>query len=502
MSVTVCPYKSLTRCRRKPCPSTRFHCTPASSSPTRWKPNRPRPRPSISQSWCTGTPPQTCNTVRTSWLANVSFPSLWGRPLHLNHVASALREKYPEDKLHILNAKRNAGSFTYDGVELGGERVAQEIEETLEELARAGQTITKISMIGYSLGGLVARYAIGLLYHKGWFDKLEPVNFTTFATPHLGVRTPLLGYHNHLWNVIGAKLLSESGRQLFTVDKFRDTGRPLLGVLADPSSVFMRALALFKNRSLYANIVNDRSAVYYTTSISTTDPFVKPDDVKINYVRGYEDIIIDGENPVSPKDEEALYRGYDVRGLLLKRVPLYGFLAVFLPLAFVIFSASSVVQNAKSKKRIQLHEAGQAGIAKGLYRIPLMIQDARQMGEDMYENVANAQDQEYLPEGRPGEIDAERSESPLLPPPKGTGEAEKAADGPKKDKGPLDFPTLALTPEQFAMVKALDDVGWRKHPVHIHSASHSHAAIIVRSATRRFDDGKVVVRHWLERFEI
>ena len=93
----------------------------------------------------------------------------------MNYVASALRERHSEDKVHILVAKRNSGNFTYDGIELGGERVTQEIEETLEDLARNGQEVRKLSVIGYSLGGLVARYAIGLLYSKGWFDKLEPV---------------------------------------------------------------------------------------------------------------------------------------------------------------------------------------------------------------------------------------------------------------------------------------------------------------------------------------
>jgi len=58
---------------------------------------------------------------------------------------------------------------------LGGERVCQEIEEELEKLAEAGQTIKKLSVVGYSLGGLVARYAVGLLYSRGLFDKLEPV---------------------------------------------------------------------------------------------------------------------------------------------------------------------------------------------------------------------------------------------------------------------------------------------------------------------------------------
>ncbi|OCL04010.1 DUF676-domain-containing protein, partial [Glonium stellatum] len=158
---------------------------------------------------------------------------LWGNPQHLDYLATSLRQRYSDDKLHILVAKSNSGNFTYDGIELGGERVTNEIEETLEELARSGREITKLSVIGYSLGGLVARYAIGLLYHKGWFEKLEPINFTTFATPHLGVRSPLLGLHNHIWNVVGARLLSTSGRQLFTIDRFRATNRPLLAILAD-----------------------------------------------------------------------------------------------------------------------------------------------------------------------------------------------------------------------------------------------------------------------------
>lgn len=130
-------------------------------------------------------------------------------------------------------------------------------------------------------------------------------NFTTFASPHLGVRTPLRGWHNHVWNVLGARTLSASGRELFTIDKFRDTGRPLLEVLADPDSIFIKGLAKFERRTLYANIVNDRSAVYYTTGISKKDPFVNLDKVKLNYVKGYDDVILDPEHPVEPLPEEA-----------------------------------------------------------------------------------------------------------------------------------------------------------------------------------------------------
>lgn len=86
-----------------------------------------------------------------------------------------MSERFPQEKVHVLVTKRNAGTFTYDGVNTGGDRVAEEVEEALEKLAESGHDITKISVIGYSLGGLIARYAIGLLYHRGVFEKIQPV---------------------------------------------------------------------------------------------------------------------------------------------------------------------------------------------------------------------------------------------------------------------------------------------------------------------------------------
>lgn len=76
--------------------------------------------------------------------------------------------------------------------------------------------LCKISFIGHSLGGLIARYAIALLYGGNYLNRiskldgeirsngstkvspeenyigkiagLQPVNFITVATPHLGSR--------------------------------------------------------------------------------------------------------------------------------------------------------------------------------------------------------------------------------------------------------------------------------------------------------------------------
>ncbi|CAG8975444.1 hypothetical protein HYALB_00012132 [Hymenoscyphus albidus] len=430
---------------------------------------------------------------------------LWGNPNHLEQMALALREKHPEQSLHILVAKRNSGSFTYDGIELGGERVCQEIEEEIEKLAKEGQEIKRLSLVGYSLGGLVARYAVGLLDSKGVFDKITPVNFNTFATPHLGVRTPLRGWHNHLWNVLGARTLSQSGRQLFTIDKFRGTDKPLLEVLADPESIFVKGLAKFERRTLYTNVVNDLSAVHYTTGIAKKDPYINLDKLKLNYLEGYDNIILDPKNPVSPLDPEESQFTFSERFVKTSqttfgRLPFLMAMIVFVPVGVVAFLLNSVVQSLRSNRRIKLHEMGLAGIEPQNYRMPLLFKGMRGAVEDAYENLNNAQSQEYLVAGTEEESATEES---------GSSQSSSSLDKPvnvhhesSENPSPRDLsrdsPTLALAPHQFRMVQTLDSVGWRKYPVHIHKVRHSHAAIVFRVNKPRYDEGKVVFRHWLD----
>uniref|UniRef100_A0A0E0LVE9 DUF676 domain-containing protein n=1 Tax=Oryza punctata TaxID=4537 RepID=A0A0E0LVE9_ORYPU len=95
----------------------------------------------------------------------------------------------------------NSATQTFDGVDLMGERLANEVLSVVEQ--RRG--VKKISFVAHSLGGLVARYAIGRLYEpnnktkssseksrdegerlEGFIAGLEPMNFITFASPHLG----------------------------------------------------------------------------------------------------------------------------------------------------------------------------------------------------------------------------------------------------------------------------------------------------------------------------
>ncbi|KAI3398948.1 hypothetical protein diail_8271 [Diaporthe ilicicola] len=440
---------------------------------------------------------------------------LWGNPNHMKNVAKALRAKHPADKVYILCAKRNSGSFTYDGVELGGERLCLEIEEELRAIEQRGGKIAKLSIVGYSLGGLVARYAVGLLFAKGVLDGLECKNFTAFASPFIGVRTPLRGWTNNVWNTLGARTLSMSGRQLFGIDKFRDTGRPLLAVLADTNSIFIKGLAKFERRTLYANIINDRSAVYYTTCIAKTDPYTDLTKVRVNYVEGYEDVILDPVYPVEQipphkwkKDtfSEALNKN-------LYRIPFVMALVIFVPIGVVAFLVNSAFQTVRSSKRIALHENGEAGIDISEYRVPLLLNEIRGAVEDAYEGLNSSQHQEYLgssdddeSDGSEPEAEATSVSAPLISAagPAGgvdTARARRASERnilrhERKQSQPGQ-PTLALAPDQFEMITALDSVGWRKYPVWIHMNRHSHAAIIVRMDKESHREGHIVLKHWL-----
>jgi hypothetical protein len=410
---------------------------------------------------------------------------LWGNPKHLTNVAKVLRARYSPDELYLLLARRNSGSFTYDGIERGGERVCAEIEEEMRLIEQRGGKIQKLSIVGYSLGGLVSRYAIGLLNARGVLDRVQCMNFTTFATPHLGVRTPLKGWHNHVWNVLGARTLSMSGRQLFTIDNFRGTGKPLLSVLADPKSIFMDGLRKFRRHTLYANVVNDRSAVYYTTGISKIDPYRHMEDLRVNYVKGREGVILDPANPytVRPKIPEppSVFSVTRTGMLWAKRGPFMAAAAVVIPLGIVTYLLNSVVQTIRSSSRIKLHEAGRGGLKVEEYRFPPLMTEIREEVEHAYEELNSSQNQAYLAAG-----DDDRA----------LGTEDRRTMARERRMSVPGQPTLALSHHQFSMIECLDTLKWRKYPVWIQKNPHSHAAMIVRKDRKSFDEGWVVLDHF------
>jgi len=233
--------------------------------------------------------------------------------------------------------------------------------------------------------------------------------------------------------------------------------------------------------------------------------FTNLDKVKINYLKGYEDVILDPEAPVEPLEPEET--DSTVYGNIIKssqttigRLPLLLAMMFFIPFGVVAFLINSGVQSLRSNRRIRLHERGLAGIQPGNYRVPLLITGMREAVEDVYENLNSAQSNEYLVAGTEEEAAQEEpSERPRLS--WGQSKSNSSVDDETPEKPGLrqhDVPTLALAPYQFRMVQTLDSVGFRKYPVYIHKVRHSHAAIVVRIDKPSFDEGRVVLRHWLD----
>jgi hypothetical protein len=271
-----------------------------------------------------------------------------------------------------------------------------------------------------------------------------------------------------------------SGRQLFGIDKFRDTGRSLLSILADPNSIFIKGLAQFQQRSLYANVVNDRTVTYYTAGISQTDPFVKPENVKMNYISGYDDVILDGEHPVSSKEPR--------NNLPRPRRPS----SSVCPLSPSSPSSSPSAPLSSSQIPPSNHSAAPSASAS--------TKPAKQASISNNTAWATCSTPCAAKQKTCSRTSTTRSNQTTCPPADTESEID-SIDEKKRGLG-MDFPTLALTQDQFGMIEALDHVGFKKHPVYIHNHRHSHAAIIVRIDKKSFDEGRVVIRHWLDHFAL
>ncbi|KAL7746267.1 hypothetical protein RI367_008408 [Sorochytrium milnesiophthora] len=127
-----------------------------------------------------------------------------------------------------------------------------------------GVVVTHVSMVGYSMGGLVLRYAAGRLYHDGFFDAIKPLNFITLATPHLGVTGWVHGR-----NYAARWFLFRAGRQLaFTDSDAEYGGEPLLSALSNSKLPFHCALVLFAKVMIVANLVCSVSMAHVATRLT------------------------------------------------------------------------------------------------------------------------------------------------------------------------------------------------------------------------------------------
>ena len=162
-----------------------------------------------------------------------------------------------------------------------GDFVLEEVgwNSQTNSFSEEGPLYSKISFIGHSLGGCVQMFAIAYVHmvtNKAFFELIKPINFITLASPFLGIGSENPNYVKLAltFGVVGktgwdmgltwrpvqtfetAETLAQGGINSKKKESFRDP-RPLLRLLALPSSPAHEAIKAFQNHTIYANMIND-----------------------------------------------------------------------------------------------------------------------------------------------------------------------------------------------------------------------------------------------------
>ncbi|CAA6671061.1 unnamed protein product [Spirodela intermedia] len=205
------------------------------------------------------------------------------------YAAERFVDRFP-DKVIVHRSECNYSTLTFDGVDLMGERLAKEVLSVVSH--RPG--VQKISFVAHSLGGLVARYAIESSMSLSPVENqpilrrvpgLKPMNFITFATPHLGSRgrkqLPLLcgvPFLERSASQTAHLVAGRTGTHLFLTDE--DDGKPplLLQMVGDSQDLrFRSALSSFQRRVAYSNANYDYMVGWSTSSIRRPHELPKDD---------------------------------------------------------------------------------------------------------------------------------------------------------------------------------------------------------------------------------
>ncbi|KAI9064022.1 DUF676-domain-containing protein [Trametes sanguinea] len=450
--------------------------------------------------------PQT--TASSSVHLLVLIHGMWGNPIHLAEMRRVIEERRGSEKgpggeqLHLLVAETNRDDSTYDGIDWGGERVAEEVYEEVKKLENDGKKVTRFSVTGYSLGGLIARYLVGILHQREFFTSVKPVNFNTVATPHVGLpRYPTV--ISSLFAFFGPKLLSRTGEQFYIVDKWSKNGRPLLEVMADPNRLFYQALTLFEHVRIYANAVNDVTVPYPTAAIEEEDTFVNhvEDGIQFELDEEYNPIIKSYTIPTSvvrPPKPRPLTAGW-FKSLKPKRpllppalqfsfpynVLIYALTPILIPLFLTLVLTRLSLASKASRTRIKQLEKDESGTERLVHVIGSLEREMEDAVVDMFDNADNTPSADNGSDPSSASSETISADSRALS--TGKGALAKARK-----------PEFVLSEKQRKLVKWLNALpGLKKELAFIHPVRNAHGTIIARDV-KRFPAHKLgegVLRH-------
>jgi len=198
-----------------------------------------------------------------------------------SHVEECIRRQFKKESILIIKSKKNEGSLTFKGIRNCAKNLASEIleqtKEPLEEAKRADIKPT-FSLISHSLGGLITRCCLPIIFEEEFGSCVEPLTYFSISSPHLGSRRPGGSILNFLWKTavnLVVNRYQQTGAELLFKDapKIEDT---LLYQMANPELAYMKCLRRFKNLTLASTPYNDISVPFCASSIRKTNPYAAP----------------------------------------------------------------------------------------------------------------------------------------------------------------------------------------------------------------------------------
>lgn len=412
----------------------------------------------------------------------VLIHGLWGNHKHMKSLNQAFENVCGQDKNCVFFAPtQNALFKTFDGIEIVGYRTLIEICQYIKEF-KEGQ-ITKISIVGYSMGGLIARFVIGKMFteFEQIFKGIEPHLFLTFASPHLGVqfynpnKSTFKCLLQPILRGVGSNILGKSGRELFITNKFND----ILVKLSEGE--YLENLSRFKWRIIFANVKNDRTVAFYTAYITDCDPFISTEnnvkyffEQKIpgaNYSRAPPRIIDIDELDITIKRPVFHRPRQYIRWI--KIIPLIALFVCFaLPIMFCLNFLASIYSTVVTKKyRVTLPDGSTSSIN---YRELGYDDTLKEYFSDFYGSVLNEEDDDDDGVNIP-ETDGVSEEQAQLHMTWKEFTDKYSSNWHKEKK----FPRLPFDEKRATILKNLNSLSWIKIPVYIKS-TNAHGGIVAR----------------------
>jgi len=246
-----------------------------------------------------------------------------GLPENMNYLKSCF-ENMEQYYLHIITCNqitKQQKTNTLDGIEAGSKRILQEVQEIIEN----NSSLEKISILGFSLGGIYSRYLSALAFDLNTgllFGKLKPIAFISIATPHISIRSLLPRLFYWFKNIFIFFLSTfyplfnpKTIKELFLEDGDEEMDEPLLLKMTKKNQIlpFFESLSAFKERIIYSNVQWDWSVPYPSSSIlgSYWEDFERPIDFipsfefpSIISIHNHKPVLISSNYPFYEFDEK------------------------------------------------------------------------------------------------------------------------------------------------------------------------------------------------------